>query len=818
MLGKSAAWSFVPTTALDNIKKEGLMSGQALISRPDLIKLIALGRGVPEGRFKRKFIKDIEDKLKSHTPEASMGPNFVWRRPPPDLNFVSNHPIYKHKLTPIRVDIPKILKDIPETRIFGMELVPFDEAKKDDRSFSTKRKHDLSIEEINKYRRMSSKRLWSKYYDPENAGLYAPDVPHGAIITPTGKIDPKYLKFPKQAATYRFEGDVQGVGLRKTLHQLLDEVNMPGVAYNDAHANTAYANIGGTAYQRKKILNKLKSIADSVPGNKFNVYPHRKRDILHDVSLSDDDLRRMMQRQGMTEDVQLPSAALMKRVADRYRLRLDSDKLIGSVPTLAFKQLLGEEPIYNAQITDPDKFGGIRWPMKQAAKGIPDRKDYGDLSNINIGQLVDWIVQKHDAERAGTHYDVRFGTPESGLYSWAARKGLPKPGEKNLAVQQPLHSYDYKDFEGRIEQGYGKGNVKKQDSGEILLTDVSPNKINFTTGSKRFPERFSLVSTGKGKNWLLLNTTPTKSVGVDKVHYKVVDADKVQPLIDDLSKGSSVQAKIDGASSLINLVKDKVELLSYRQNKATGYPIFHTERAFGGIPKGVPKDLNDTILRGELYGLKDNKVIPPSELGGLLNSGVAKSLKDQKDRGIQLRNMVYDIAKYKGKEIDVNKIPYEQRMKYIKEILDKIPHGDRFEVAQEAKTPDEARSLLDSIRSGQHPQTSEGIVIHPPTGNPIKSKLIEEQDVHIREFFPGKGRLLDKGVGGFKYSLTPTGPILGEVGTGLSDDMRSQMYQDQGSFIGRRARVRSQGALPSGALRAPALISLHEDYPLIQGQ
>jgi len=460
----------------------------------------------------------------------------------------------------------------------------------------------------------------------------------------------------------------------------------------------------------------------------------------------------------------------------------------------------------------------IQHNEKQAAKGIPDRKDYGDLSNINIGQLVDWIVQKHDAERAGTHYDVRFGTPESGLYSWAARKGLPKPGEKNLAVQQPLHSYDYKDFEGRIEEGYGKGNVKKQDSGEILLTDVSPNKINFTTGSKRFPERFSLVRTGKGKNWLLLNTTPTKSVGVDKVHYKVVDADKVQPLIDDLSKGSSVQAKIDGASSLINLVKDKVELLSYRQNKATGYPIFHTERAFGGIPKGVPKDLNDTTLRGELYGLKNNKVIPPSELGGLLNSGVAKSLKDQKDRGIQLRNMVYDIAKYKGKEIDVNKIPYEQRMKYIKEILDKIPHGDRFEVAQEAKTPDEARSLLDSIRSGQHPQTSEGIVIHPPTGNPIKSKLLEEQDVHIREFFPGKGRLLDKGVGGFKYSLTPTGPILGEVGTGLTDDMRSQMHQDQGSFIGRRARVRSQGALPSGALRAPALISLHEDYPLMQGQ
>jgi hypothetical protein len=78
------------------------------------------------------------------------------------------------------------------------------------------------------------------------------------------------------------------------------------------------------------------------------------------------------------------------------------------------------------------------------ALGIPDRQAYGDLSKVKPGELLDYIVQHHQARRAGPHYDVRFGTPETGLYSWAVRKGLPgpggkHPGGKHLAVQQPVH-------------------------------------------------------------------------------------------------------------------------------------------------------------------------------------------------------------------------------------------------------------------------------------------------------------------------------------------------------------------------------------------
>jgi len=114
------------------------------------------------------------------------------------------------------------------------------------------------------------------------------------------------------------------------------------------------------------------------------------------------------------------------------------------------------------------------------------------------------------------------------------------------------------------------------------------------------------------------------------------------------------------------------------------------------------------------------------------------------------------------------------------------------------------------IKNKQHHATEEGIVVHPNKGLPTKIKHLPEQDVYIRDFFKGEGKYKDKGVGGFTYSHKPEGEVVGKVGTGLNDQLRELMLKDPEQFIGRIARVHSQGQLPSGALRAPALISLHE--------
>lgn len=450
--------------------------------------------------------------------------------------------------------------------------------------------------------------------------------------------------------------------------------------------------------------------------------------------------------------------------------------------------------------------------MPQKALGLPDQSNYGDVSQLTPGQLVDWVVQQHDAQRAGRHFDVRFGTPDTGLHSWAVRRGLPQPGEKHLAIQQPIHEHGYKEFEGIIPQGYGAGTVRRQQGGQVLITKVEPGSIHFTTAQGRFPERYALIKPKAGKNWLLLNTTPTQQVPYGKVHYATIPTEKAEEVIEGLQPGSSVQAKIDGAASLTKLFKDHVEVVSYRTAKGTGYPIVHTERVLHGRPRSqIPPELVGSVIRGELYGVgPEGRSIPPQQLGGILNAGVAKAIQRQRDQQIKLKNMVFDVHQLGS--TPVGDMPYDQRMAKLREILPHLP-GETFHLPEEARTPAEARAMFEKIRTGQHPLTNEGIVIHPATGKPTKVKFMDDHDVYLREVFPGEGKYKGTAAGGFRYSHEPEGPIVGEVGTGLSDDLRRDLWENQANYIGRVAKVRAQQRFPSGALRAPSLVSMHEDYP-----
>jgi len=167
---------------------------------------------------------------------------------------------------------------------------------------------------------------------------------------------------------------------------------------------------------------------------------------------------------------------------------------------------------------------------KTAVLGIPDRSDPGDLSQLSPG-LIDFVIQHHLAQRAGPHYDVRFGTPETGLYSWATRHELPEPGSRRALFRQPLHSHDYGSYEGNLPRGgYGAGQVKIRRKGQILVTKVKPGLIEFTTADQRYPERFKLLRPAgwKDDDWLLINTTPRESLPYAKVHYKKIDGTQVQ--------------------------------------------------------------------------------------------------------------------------------------------------------------------------------------------------------------------------------------------------------------------------------------------------
>lgn len=451
-----------------------------------------------------------------------------------------------------------------------------------------------------------------------------------------------------------------------------------------------------------------------------------------------------------------------------------------------------------------------------------------------------------------SHYDVRFGTPATGLYSWATRKELPEPGTRRALFQQPVHSHAYGDFQGTIGRGYGAGEVRQHRKGKILITSVEPTKVEFTTADEKHPQRFVLFKpqggTFREKDWLLANTTPRQKPPYQKMHFTKIPREQVEGYLAQIQQGDSAEAKIDGASSLIELLKDGVEVTSYRVSKGTGHPIVHTERILHGRPKlQIPPELVGTVLKGEIYGeragrnqtgngnssdagngreessrglafspaVRDfgtDQVIGPQDLGGLLNATLAKSLEDQRQKNLRLQVMLHGVQQFGKQPIDPEEVPYDKRREILQAVLLHLP-ADVFHLSEStAGDPEAARKLWADVVARKHPLSSEGIVIHPRTGKPMKAKTTEDQDVHIAGIFPGEKKYRGIGAGGFEYALEPGGPVTGRVGTGLSDEFRRELLAQPDEYIGRVARVRSQGPFASGALRAPAFIALHEDY------
>jgi hypothetical protein len=151
--------------------------------------------------------------------------------------------------------------------------------------------------------------------------------------------------------------------------------------------------------------------------------------------------------------------------------------------------------------------------MPEETGGIPDRANYGDVSKIPLRTLLTYVDQLHEARRAGTHHDIRFGDRE--LFSWAGRKGLPRTGERTALFQQPLHSREYADFQGEIPTGYGAGRVTTQDKGTAFVTEAGPDKIKFTLTHKEHPEHYAMIRTeSKGNPWLVMRENIEK-LGVD---------------------------------------------------------------------------------------------------------------------------------------------------------------------------------------------------------------------------------------------------------------------------------------------------------------
>lgn len=446
---------------------------------------------------------------------------------------------------------------------------------------------------------------------------------------------------------------------------------------------------------------------------------------------------------------------------------------------------------------------------KEFAPGLPLKEKVTDPRTIKKPEVWESVVQEHDALKAKKHFDLRLADRKTGIaHSWVLRH-LPEPGEKRLAIQQPDHTKAYMRFTGTIGPGYGAGEVKRHSLLETEVLESSKDKIVFNRYQGRDTHEY-ILRRMKGKNWLLINRTPTaksQPMPESKPKYKEIKPAQVDP-----SKPGRWDAKIDGAH-LNYVIEDgkPIRAFSYRPSVRGEALIQHTFRIPKLRGKKSPR-MKRTILRGEVWATnpRTGKAIPARELGGLLNSAVLKSRRAQRKKG-SLKNAIFDIVQYKGK--NVQDLGSEEKRRLIDEILKHPGLKGIFHKPRSAMSESAKKKLFEKIRRGELKQTKEGIIIHSPGGTMTKVKFRPEWDVRISEIFT-KPKTKAKGqAGGFVYDRVDGVPVKGKprVGTGFSDKLRKAMAEHPEDFIGLVAKAESLEQHPSGAIRAPSFKQWHLD-------
>lgn len=444
---------------------------------------------------------------------------------------------------------------------------------------------------------------------------------------------------------------------------------------------------------------------------------------------------------------------------------------------------------------------------REFAPGIPEKGRIVKIPTVKSQTTWDFGVHSHQALRAGQHYDLRLADPDGNAHSWATRY-WPHPGESVVVNQQSTHSAEYLHWAGTIKSGYGAGKVDLHMQGKALIHSADDSGIRFTLLRGKHTEDMALLREA-GKKWRLINFTPTaqrSQIPQDKPSYKEISFDKI-PVDNNLI----ASLKLDGAHSVILIEGGKrPRVFSYRKPKQSEHGLIeYTHKISGLFDTKAPSSYGRTLLRGETVAIdKNGKALPAEVTSGMLNATVENALQIQTEKG-KLHTYIFDVAEYKGRDYRNN--GYSDKLGVLKQVEKDFP--GIFTLPPMAEEKVDKEKLIAAVRNKVHPLSEEGVVLwNKQGGPPIKAKIRPTQDVFVRGFFSGEGKYKGRAVGGFYYSRTRNGPIIGRVGTGLSDSLREEMKTNPRKFLGKAVEVTSQGEFPkTKALRAPSFERMRID-------
>lgn len=203
----AVVYSAVPD--IDSVMRHGLMSSEALAKNQDLL---AIAR--PDLEDRQAWL----DKLNKQSRRLSRkGPNVFFTLPDP-AKIHDKHYIKKNDLKVLEIALGKLIKDQPNTRIYGMELAPFPKEKADK---FPKRKGIISHKKVKELLGSTPEELWKHYNDLEGK-TYAANVPHAAILTEDGLIDPKYLRALDKSAASVYKPVKEKLTMKKSANHMVE--------------------------------------------------------------------------------------------------------------------------------------------------------------------------------------------------------------------------------------------------------------------------------------------------------------------------------------------------------------------------------------------------------------------------------------------------------------------------------------------------------------------------------------------------------------------------------------------------------------------
>lgn len=386
-------------------------------------------------------------------------------------------------------------------------------------------------------------------------------------------------------------------------------------------------------------------------------------------------------------------------------------------------------------------------------KGTKTLLDNGMVILKTGGRTVPakWNYHRHDAERAGLHFD--------------------------LVVEGLTDRQAKQDFEINVPRGEFKG-------------------------------RYAFVHTPKG---IVVNRMVDRGVRLDKPDYKLKD----EALLHDIEANRGqyiVENKIDGALCNALIGESRVTFRSHRDtpNAQTYYdrlpgiewlrnrsPLLLWRRI------APAADLEGTLIQGEA-------VHPDgaSRVSGIQNARPDRAQQIQKLRG-PVQFYAWDIVKLKGR--DVSKLPYGRRREILEDVIEEARMFNRnWNIVEQCPDHVSVRDFYERILSRPLP-FGEGVVIKKkddPRGSQwLKVKREDTFDLELVDIVEGNGKYA--GTVGTMVVRGPNGEV-GEVGSFLiPDTQRDWIWSNRDMLKGQVVEIQAFEMTERGVPRAGRFVRFH---------